>query len=157
MAGAVILCLFGILFSFCGARQWTLVTDGLPRFYNEHAERIQRSEPAMIWIRENLPLGAQFVAENDPLLYLRTGRRGAGLFPPTIFWYREDQSARTAAYTDAPAFGRAQNLGYLLLNDWDWSGDMPASEHSRMIGLLKRDSRLEPMFISGPTAVYRIR
>jgi hypothetical protein len=157
IAGTVIVGLFGILFLLCGARQWTLVTEGLPRFYTEHAERLQQSEPAMIWIRENLPIGALFVAENDPLLYLRTGRRGAGLFPPTIFWYREDQPARTAAYIDAPAFGRTQNLGYLLLNAWDWSGDMPAAEHSRMIDLLKHDSRLERIFISGPTAVYRIR
>lgn len=157
IAGGAIASLLGVVFILCGMRQWTLLTAGLPQFYQEHADRLEKSEPTMVWIRKNLPVEARFVAENDPLLYLRTGCRGAGLFPPTIHWYREDQLARTAEYMAIANFGRTQKLDYLLLNDWDWSRDMPAEEHSKLIGALKNDSRLELIFASGPTAVYRIR
>ena len=156
-AGALIAGLLMIVLVLCGLRQWTLLTDGLPRFYEDHAERLKKSEPATAWIRENVPVEARFLAENDPLLYLRTGRRGAGMFPPTIHWYREDHAARTAEYLDAANFARTQKLEYLLLNDWDWSRDMPADEHSKLIGALKQDSRLERIYTSGPTSIYRVR
>jgi hypothetical protein len=157
IAGGVIAGLFAMLLLSCVVRQWTLLTDGLPRSYEEHAARLEKSEPAIAWIRENLPLDARFLAENDPILYLRTGRRGAGLFPTTVSWYRGDNAARTAAYVDAPSFAQSQKLEYLLLNDWDWSADMPAEEHAKIIRQLKDDSRLEKLFASGPSAVYRIR
>jgi len=157
VAGGLIAGLLTIMMVLCGLRQWTLLTDGLPRFYEDHAERLEKSEPAMAWIRENLPVEAQFLSENDPLLYLRTGRRGAGMFPPTIHWYREDHTARTSEYLDAANFGRTQKLDYVLLNDWDWSRDMPASEHSTLIRALKQDSRLERIYSSGPTSIYKIR
>jgi 4-amino-4-deoxy-L-arabinose transferase-like glycosyltransferase len=157
IAGGLIAGLLALLLVLCGARQWALLTEGLPRFYKEHAERLEKSEPAMAWIRENLPLEARFLAENDPLLYLRTGRRGAGMFPPTIHWYREDQAARTAEYLEAASFARSQHLDYVLLNDWDWSRDMPADEHFKLLRALKRDLRLERIYASGPTAIYRIR
>jgi len=157
VAGGVIVALLSAVILICGFRQWTLLTEGLPQFYEDHAERLAKSEPAMIWIRENLPVDARFLAENDPLLYLRTGRQGAGMFPPTIHWYRDDHAARTAEYLDAPNFARTQKLEYILLNDWDWSRDMPAEEHSKLIPALKKDSRLEQLFRSGPTAIYRLR
>ncbi|MFN0102439.1 MAG: hypothetical protein ACKV2U_10170 [Bryobacteraceae bacterium] len=157
IAGGLIAGMLTILSILCGMRQWTLLTDGLPRFYEDHAQRLANSEPAMTWIRENLPLEARFLAENDPLLYLRTGRRGAGLFLPTIHWYREDQAARTADLAEAAVHARAQYLDYFLLNDWDWARDMPAEEHAKLIAALKLDSRIEQIYVSGPTAVYRIR
>ena len=156
VAGGMISGLLTIIIVLCALRQFTLLTEGLPRFYKDRADRLEKSEPAMAWIRENLPVEARFLAENDPLLYLRTGRRGAGIFPPTIHWYRGDKAAETAEYLDAANFGRTQNLDYLLLNDWDWSRDMLASEHSKLIRALKRDSRLEQIYISGPTSIYRI-
>ena len=79
------------------------------------------------------------------------------MFPPTIHWYRDDHAARTAEYADAANFGRTQKLDYLLLNDWDWARDMRAEDHAKLIGALRKDPRLERIYSSGPTAVYRIR
>ena len=157
IAGVLIVCLLTLVAAKCGLRQWTLLAEGMPQFYEDHAKRLAESEPAMTWIRENLPVDARFLSENDPLLYLRTGRRGAGMFPPTIYWYRDDHAARTAEYADAANFGRTQKLEYLLLNDWDWARDIRTEEHAKLIGALRKDPRLEQIYTSGPTAVYRIR
>lgn len=157
IAGGVIVVLFLIAAYLCGMRQWTLLTDGLPRFYEDHAERLRKSEPAMDWIRENLPVEARFVAQNDPLLYLRTGRRGAGIFPPTIYWYRGDQAARAAAYEEAPAFARSQNLQYLLLNDWDWSKEASVEDHQKLVRSLRNDPRLQQIYRTGPTTIFRVK
>ncbi|MBI2688363.1 MAG: hypothetical protein HYX27_18830 [Acidobacteria bacterium] len=159
VAGGVIVGLLAAFFMLCAARQWELLTDGLPRFYRDHASRLERSEPAMAWIRGNLPPGALFLSENDPLLYLRTGRRGSGLemILTTIHWYREDHAARTADHAAAPAYARRYGLEYFLLNEWDYARDMPAEEQVKLLRALRSDARLEKLFESGPTAVYRIR
>lgn len=157
IAGGVIASLLAVVVVFCGLRQWHLLTDGLPRFYEDHAERLRNSEGAMNWIRENVGVEARVLSANDPLLYLQTGRRGAGLFLPTIHWYREDNAARTADLAAAPAHGKALKLEYLLLNEWDWSRDMPSEEHAKLMTTLREDPRLELLFRSGTTGVYRIR
>jgi hypothetical protein len=157
VAGGVIAALLATVLVFCGLRQWQLLTTGLPQFYEDHAERLRKSDDAMTWVREHLPAGTRFLSANDPLLYLQTGRRGSGLFLPTIHWYREDNTARTADLAAAPAHGRAQKLEYLLLNDWDWSRDMPDGEHTKLIAALRNDPRLELVYHSGSTGIYRIR
>lgn len=159
IAGGVIAGLVAVLFVFCGVRQWGLLTDGLPRFYESHARRLEETEPAMQWIRDNLPMDARFLSENDPLLYLRTGRQGSGLemILNTIHWYREDFDARTKDHAEAPAYARKFRLDYFLLNDWDYGRDMASEEQEKVIRALKADGRMEAVFTSGPTTVYRIR
>jgi hypothetical protein len=154
--GVITACLAGLLV-YCGWRQFELMTVGLPRFYEEHAERLVKSEPVMAWIRANLPADAKILAEVDPLVYLRTGRRGAGVFQNTIHWYRENHGERTEGYLRGPEYAREQRIGYLLLNEWDYSRDMPAEEQARMLRGLRSDPRLELLFSSGPSAIYRVR
>jgi len=157
VAGGIIVAFFLLAAYICGSRQWTLLTDGLPRFYEDHADRLRRSEPSMAWIRDRLPLDARFVALNDPLLYLRTGRRGAAVFPPTIYWYRGDQAARVASYENSPAFAVSQKLQYVLVSDWDWSKEYTAEYHQKIVRSLQNDPRLEEIHHQGPTTVYRVR
>ncbi len=159
VAGGIMAGIVLALGFYCGARQFGLLTEGLDSFYSQHAARLEQSEPAMKWIRDNLPSGARILSENDPLLYLRTGRRGAALqvMLTTIHWYREDHAARTADYLAAPERARQQRLDYFVLNDWDFARDMPAEEQEKIIQALHTDARLEELYASGPTRVYRVR
>ncbi len=75
----------------------------------------------------------------------------------TIHWYREDHTARTADHAEAPAYARKHHLDYFLLNDWDYGRDMPAEEQQKLLKALRSDPRLEQLFVSGSTAVYRVR
>jgi hypothetical protein len=157
IAGGVIAGVFLILFLYCGQQQWKLLAAGLPDYYAEHARRLEDSEAAMAWIRESLPVEARVFSANDPLLYLRTGRRGASTFPKTIHWYRDDQAAATADLMNAADDARELKLDYFVLNDWDWARDMSAPEHSKLIETLKRDARMIKIYASGRTAVFTIR
>jgi len=157
IAGGMLLASLGGVLFLCGVRQWDLLTTGLPRFYEEHAERLEKSEPAMAWIRQNVPQEAKFLTENDPLLYLRTGRQGMGMMLTTIHWYREDHEARTADHANAPQHAKLHGAEYFLLNEWDYSRDMPEEEHQKILKALRSDRRLEMLFQSGPSAVYRVR
>jgi len=157
IAGGVLLAGLGGVLLLCGIRQWDLLTTGLPRFYEEHAERLEKSEPAMAWIRQNVPQEAKFLTENDPLLYLRTGRQGMAMMLTTIHWYREDHEARTADHANAAHHAKAHGVEYFLLNEWDYSRDMPEEEHQKVIKALRSDPRLEMLFQSGPSAIYRVR
>ncbi len=159
VAGGIIGGLLAGALLFCGWRQWELLTDGLPQFYEEHAQRLEQSEASMQFIREKLPADARFLSENDPLLYLRTGRQGSGLemILNTIHWYREDHAARTADHAEAPAYARKHHLDYFLLNDWDYGRDMPNEEQQKLLKSLRADGRLEQIFVSGSTAIYRVR
>lgn len=159
IAGGILASALALLLAFCGLRQWMLLTQGLPTFYEDHARRLEQSEPAMAWIRTNLPPEARILSENDPLLYLRTGRQGCGLemILTTIHWYREDHAARTADHAQAPAYAQTHNLDYFVLNDWDYGRDMPAEEQQKLLAALRTDARLELLYSSGTTSVYRVR
>lgn len=157
IAGAIMASLVTAALANCGWRQFDLLTVTLQGFYEQHAQRLADSEPAMRWIREQLPPTARFLAENDPLLYLRTGRRGAGMMLTTIHWYREDHAARTADYAEASVHALPLKLEYFLLNDWDFARDMPADENKKLHQKFRSDPRLIEVFRSGSTAIYRLR
>lgn len=157
VAGAVMASLVTAAMAGCAWRQFDLLTNTLPEFYELHARRLAESESAMSWIREKLPPTAHFLAENDPLLYLRTGRRGVGMMLTTIHWYRDDHAARTADHADAPEHARPLGLQYFLLNDWDFARDMPADENRKLHERFRNDSRMVEVHRSGPTAIYRFR
>ena len=157
VAGAIMASLVTAALAGCGWRQFDLLTNTLPEFYELHARRLADSEPAMQWVRDNLPSTAHFLAENDPLLYLRTGRRGAGMMLTTIHWYRDNHAARTADHANAPEHARSLGLQYFLLNDWDFARDMPADENKKLHENLRTHTRLIEVHRAGPTAIYRFR
>ena len=111
------------------------------------------------WVLFNLPGDARILSDNDPLIYLRTGRQGSALevILNTIHWYREDHAARTADHAEAPAYANKLRLDYFVLNEWDFGRDMPAEEQKKVLKSLRSDARLQQLFVSGPTAVYKVR
>ncbi|MBM3787443.1 MAG: hypothetical protein FJW30_24050 [Acidobacteria bacterium] len=157
IAAAIMGAAVAAVLTMCVVRQFALLTSTLPEFYASHARRLEESEPAMQWIRDNLPAHATFLSENDPLLYLRTGRRGAGMMLTTIHWYRDDHAARTADHARAADHAVQQRLGYFLLSETDFARDMPAEEQKKLYERLTNEPRLELLFKSGPTGVYRVR
>lgn len=141
----------------CLSRQWSLLSEGLPRFYRTHQARLRETEAAMEWIRRNLPASARVVAQEDPMLYLRTGRQGEWLFLSTIHWYRGDTETRTLEYGNAAARAKARDLDYLLSVRGEFQRDMEPGADDKIRRLLAGDARLERIFESGPAIVYRIR
>ncbi|MEP7361842.1 MAG: hypothetical protein ABI972_01185 [Acidobacteriota bacterium] len=128
----------------------------LPGTYAQEAERLTKTEPMMAWMREHLPADARVMSENDPMLYLRTGLRGAKRFPPTVYWYREAMTDLRDVYLDTPRFARELGFTHLYFNDWDYSRDLSDEAHAGIIAGLKKHPKLELLHESGESHVYRI-
>jgi hypothetical protein len=128
----------------------------LPETYAVEAQRLKTTEPAMAWMRAHLPSDARVMSENDPMLYLRTGLRGAKRFPPTIYWYRETMKDLRDVYLDTPRFARELGFTHLYFNDWDYARDLSEEAHREIIAGLKKHPKLELLFESGESHIYRI-
>ncbi|MFN8814967.1 MAG: ArnT family glycosyltransferase [Acidobacteriota bacterium] len=157
IAGAVIALLLLSTLGWCASRQFSLVTSDLPVFFSSQSRRFHDSEPTIRYIRENLPADATILAEMDPTLFLRSGRRAAGYILNTVHWYRGDEDARAAAYSDAAQYCKRLGIRYVLLNQWDFSRDLTPEAHDTILRRLPADPRLELVYSSGPSALYRIR
>lgn len=111
----------------------------------------------MGYIRERLPAEATVLAEMDPTVYLRTGRRGARNIVTTIHWYRSDDAGMERDYGNAAEYCRQRGIGYVLLNEWDYSRDLTPEAHREIQKRLGADGRMERLFSTGRSALYRVR
>lgn len=157
VAGGVLVGVMALVVGWCGARQVDLLVRGLPAALADHAGRFRDTEATMGYIRERLPAEATVLAEMDPTVYLRTGRRGARNIVTTIHWYRSDDAGMERDYGNAAEYCRQRGIGYVLLNEWDYSRDLTPEAHREIQKRLGADGRLERLFSTGRSALYRVR
>jgi hypothetical protein len=157
VAGGVLVGVMAVVAGWCGWRQVDLLAWGIPAAMRDHDRRFRETAAAMEYLRERLPAEASVLSGTDPAVYLRSGRRGAGHFVPTIHWYRTDQKALEREYSDAPGYCKRLGIGYILLHDWEYARDLPPETHAAIHRQLRADARLELVFSSGPAALYRVR
>jgi len=141
---------------FCAWKMGDVSLSLLPSAYAIEEQRLRLSQPVMDWMRANLPADARVMSEKDPILYLRAGVRGAGRFPPTIYWYREEFGKLRDLYIDMPRFARELGFTHIYLSDWDYSRDVTDEAHIAILAGLKKHPRLELLHESGQSRVYRI-
>jgi hypothetical protein len=128
----------------------------MPAAYALDEQRLRATQPMMDWMRAHLPPTARILSEKDPTLFLRTGLRGAGRFPPTIYWYREQFEPLAQLHIGLPAFAREHGFTHIYLNDWDYSRDFPPETHEDIIAGLHRHPQLELLHQSGQSRLYRV-
>ncbi len=150
--GAVVALLLGFSASKMYDAGWSL----MPAAYALEEQRLRETTPVMQWMRAHLPPDARVISEKDPMLYLRTGLRGAGRFPPTIYWYREEFDALRDLYIDMPSFAAGLGFTHLYLNDWDYARDVSEATHLAIVAGLKNNPRLELLHSTGRSHVFRI-
>jgi hypothetical protein len=157
IAGAVIVLLLLSTLAWCASRQFSLLAWGMPNNFNDQARRLRDSESTIRYIREKLPANATILSEMDPILYLRSGRRGVGYILTTAHWYRNDEHTLTMSYSNAADYCKRLGIGYILLNQWDYSRDLTPEAHAEILNRIQTDPRLELLYSSGPSALYRVR
>ena len=145
-----------LLLAFCAWKMAQVSYVLMPGTYAQETGRLKTTEPMMAWMREHLPADARVLSENDPMLYLRTGLRGAKRFPPTIHWYRETMNELRDVYLDSPRFARELGFTHLYFNDWDYARDLTEEAHREITAGLKKHPQLELLHESGESHVYRI-
>jgi len=144
------------LLGFCAWKMADAAVSLMPSSYAIEQQRLRASAPMMDWLRANLPPDARVMSEKDPMLYLRAGARGAGRFPPTIYWYREQFAELRDLYIDMPRFARELGFTHIYLNDWDYARDVTEEAHLAIVAGLKKHPRLELLHESGQSRIFRI-
>jgi hypothetical protein len=79
------------------------------------------------WIRDKTPQDATFLAYDDAVLYLHSGRRGVS--PPilTRLVIRDDDAAILAYLNSLPQMAKDRGLTHILLTDVDFYRDFHAN------------------------------
>jgi hypothetical protein len=76
------------------------------------------------WIERNTPPDATFLAYDDIMLHLYTGRRGYRPVVPTRFFYQGDELAARQYLGSLPELARKHGLTYILAGPRDWHGEI---------------------------------
>jgi hypothetical protein len=124
----------------------------------QYQAKLYEMRAAYAWIVANVPDSARILSNDDPILYLYSGRRGR-IFPMVPgSWYGEDHKDTVAAYRDIAAYGRGRGFDYFYwtLDDTSrWTNDPGEIQSVRRS--LRENPELTPLFQSSFGTVYRIR
>jgi hypothetical protein len=134
--------------------QRSVLTELLPQFMEEHRREFRRLAPAFAALQGD---GETVLTEDDTLLYLATGRSSVSLLAPTLTWYREDWEARRAVFRDAAGYARQQGIRWFLLRQSDFSRDMDAEMHRKLLEELRTDPAWQLVENWDGVALYRLR
>ncbi len=96
---------------------------GYYRFLGDIREATRLNREAFAWISRNTAPGAIFVAHDDVVLYLYTGRTGYRPIVPTRFLYDGDLAAAEGYVRSLPELARRHRAGYILSGPRDWFGE----------------------------------
>ena len=127
----------------------------IPRIFRQHRRLLGAQREAYHWIGQNLPASARFVAYNDPVLYLYTGRRASCVpFAPGLY-YRGDLDGLVRRHREVEAFARERGLGYLFTTAGDYfRGEVPEGERARLLRSVEQSCAPRRVYASPLVAVY---
>lgn len=113
---------------------------------------------AYAWIEANVPDSAKVLSNDDPILYLYSGRRGHVVPLVPRSWYADDHESTVAAYRDIAAYCRSHGFDYFYSNDDDTSRwtDEPG-EVNAVRRAVRENPDLTPLFESSFGTVYKVR
>ncbi|MEO5925250.1 MAG: hypothetical protein ABIR70_15625 [Bryobacteraceae bacterium] len=130
-------------------------TVQLPSILNDFADIATQRQPGYEWIRANTAPDATFLTYDDPLLYLRTNRRGYAL--PVLHWLSYGgNSNRTAAYFDTTeSFMAEHQLDYALITVGDFRRDLTQEGQRKFLAAMGDGLKFERTFSSPGASVFR--
>jgi len=108
------------------------------------------------WIARNTPSEAAFLAYDDPLLYLYTGRAACRRVVPTRYFYRDDRNGVEEVFTSIPTFARDHHLQYLVTTASDWHGELLPADLVNGFNRVAETSPHQRLIFQTPMArIYR--
>ena len=113
---------------------------------------------AYAWIAANVPDSSKVLSNDDPILYLYSGRRGHVVPLVPRSWYGDDHASTVAAYRDIAAYCRSRGFEYFYSNADDTSRwtDEPG-EVKAVHQAVRENPDLTPLFTSEFGTVYKVR
>ena len=137
---------------------WDGLASYLPARFQKWERQLAEIKPVYRWIRGNTPPGSTFVANDDALLYLYTGRHAIRLVvPPDLVYYRPDEEAVVRLIQSVPDYALRLGIDYALFTP---SGDFrlaPADVVRRAVSLLAQDGeRLRSVYSERGFQVFKV-
>jgi hypothetical protein len=112
---------------------------------------------AYSWIAANVPPGAAVLSNDDPILYLYSGRPGHVVPLVPRSWYADDHESTVATYRGIADYCRTHGFEYFYSNADDTSRwtDVP-SEVQAVHRAVHQNPELTPLFEDNFGAVYKV-
>lgn len=129
----------------------------IPKVFAQRAAETAQQADAHEWIRRNLPAEARVLSYSDPMLYLRTGRRGWSLRVPPSILKRADKGEIRRYFNVLPEFLRGRRLDFVLLTSNDYHMDVQSITLPAYRSALEDPGRFETLHRGPRTAVLRNR
>jgi hypothetical protein len=155
-AAAVSLALAALAFAVIAGAALGLFS-ALPRFLAEQRENLVAQRTAYHWIAAHTPPNAAFLAYQDPLLYLYTGRKSCRLVFPSALAYQPDPHALRRFFASAASVSHSQGLSYALLTPLDLFAELPGDKQREACEGLRANPGFELLHVSGDVTIWRVR
>jgi hypothetical protein len=125
---------------------------------NQDRAKLVEMRGAYAWIKANVPESANVLSNDDPILYLYSGRRGQVVPRVPRFWYADDHKTPVVTYRDIAVYCRNRGFQYFYSTSDDvarWTDDPEEIQAVRKA--VHENAELTPQFESGYGTVYRVR
>ncbi len=128
----------------------------------EDAEKQYRAKlidtrAAYAWIAANVPDSAKVLSNDDPILYLYSGRRGHVVPLAPRLWYADDHASTIAVYRDIAVYCRSHGFEYFYSSLDDtarWTTD--GADIAAVRKVVHENPELTPLFENSFGAVYKV-
>jgi hypothetical protein len=154
---------FSAAFVVCAVAGAYLLAYGLlrtqPGFLNGCRILRASNRQAYEWIGRNLPDDAAFLAYDDPVLYLYTGRRGFRLSVSPKLFYHTDMEGFDRMFGSLDGFARDHRLNYILAAATDFHGEViPQFYHAiGSRGIIRSNPGFREIYRAPLTSVYELK
>lgn len=139
------------------ALQFFTLFSVMPEAARRQREMAIEDRAAYGWMVEHLPKNATFVAFNDPVLYLHTGRTALSVIFPPKYWYREDRPGMVAFYAKLADFARAHGAGYVYSTSDDLNREIGGEDKEAVMKAITTNPALIPLAHTKTGTIYQIR
>jgi len=130
----------------------------LPRTFRERREVVAAQRDAYQWVSRQSSPDARFVAYDDMLFYLHTGRPALSVRAAPKLYYGEQFDELVRLHSDVGELAHKHGARYLFATKDDYyRGEVPARVRDRTRHAIEALYRDRLVFRSGPVSVYEVR
>jgi hypothetical protein len=144
------------IFGFGAHGIWRGLYHDIPAVFSQDRAVRPKMLKAYRWIAANIPEGAEFLAYDDPSLFLYTGRRACGMHAPTRGITQEKSNLALDYFSAMTDLARISEYDYILLTGSDFLQDIRRLDRIEARRAIDRDQRTRTLYEDGKIAIRRV-
>ena len=149
--------IFGLIFIGLVIRDVQGVTSRLSSLLDRHRDFRAEKQKAFQWIAANTSPQATFLAYDEPVLHLNTGRHGYGMHFPSRYFYADDRKSIVQFFKDGPKLARAEGVQYILETPYDFEQDLVDTEPAEVRKAWAADAGLDLVYETAQIRIRKVR